>query len=104
MTCQLFQGTCMDYSQSPNSTAPNQHDYDELATIYQHLDSYNSYSTNMALTLPSANRAMAGDIPMGVRIRRGVFDETWAAPDGKGGVWIHHVLLAPGSEHLDAPF
>lgn len=98
------QGTCMDYSQSPNSTSPNQHDYDELATIYQHLDSYNTYSTNQALTLPGANKGMAGDVPMGVRIRRGVFDEVWAAPDGKGGVWIHHVLLAPGSEHLDAPF
>jgi hypothetical protein len=33
------QNTCMDYSQSPTSTAPNQHDYDMLASIYSHLDS-----------------------------------------------------------------
>lgn len=33
------QGTCMDYSTSPNSTHPNQHDYDMLASIYAHLDS-----------------------------------------------------------------
>ena len=96
------QGTCMDYSQSPSSTAPNQHDYDELATIYSHLDSYKSASAISALTLSSADKAMAGNVPMGVRIRRGVFDEVWAAPDGKGGVWIHHVLLAPGFEHADA--
>ncbi|HLC99409.1 MAG TPA: hypothetical protein VJC11_00420 [Patescibacteria group bacterium] len=32
-------GTCMDYSNSPSSTHPNQHDYDELAAIYNaHLD------------------------------------------------------------------
>lgn len=37
-------GTCMDYYQNtsssdPKSTSPNQHDYDELGIIYQHLDS-----------------------------------------------------------------
>ncbi len=37
--------TCMDYyhntsASDTKSTHPNQHDYDELATIYQHLDSF----------------------------------------------------------------
>jgi hypothetical protein len=32
-------GTCMDYSQSDGSQHPNQHDYDQLETIYAHLDS-----------------------------------------------------------------
>ena len=42
-------GTCMDYTNDPTGTAgtngtlantsPNQHDYDELVTIYTHLDS-----------------------------------------------------------------
>ncbi|MEX0631102.1 MAG: hypothetical protein WEE67_09160 [Chloroflexota bacterium] len=32
-------GTCMDYTDSPNSNQhPNQHDYDQLAQIYAHLD------------------------------------------------------------------
>ena len=32
-------GSCMDYSADPsNNTAPNQHDYDELVTIYSHSD------------------------------------------------------------------
>src|SRR5262245_21668839 len=33
-------GTCMDYTNDPNTNQhPNQHDYEELAIIYQHLDS-----------------------------------------------------------------
>jgi hypothetical protein len=32
-------GSCMDYSADPsNNTTPNQHDYDELVTIYSHSD------------------------------------------------------------------
>jgi len=37
--------TCMDY-QDPPYPYPNQHDYDELALIYGHLDSYDSYVTS----------------------------------------------------------
>ena len=107
------QNTCMDYSQSPTSTGPNQHDYDMLASIYGHTDSYNSYSTSAAITagasatvasdarLSAAQRDMLGNAPLGVRIRKGYFDETWAAPDGRGGTWVHHVLLAPGFEHTE---
>lgn len=33
-------GTCMDYTNDPSTNQhPNQHDYDELRTIYSHLDS-----------------------------------------------------------------
>ena len=42
------QNTCMDYSSSPTSTSPNQHDYDELATIYAHLDSFNTAKASVA--------------------------------------------------------
>ena len=94
------QNTCMDYSSSPTSTAPNKHDYDELGIIYGHTDSYNSYSTSAAVFSPSQN-SMAGEVPLGVLVRRGHFSETWAAPDSKGGMWITHLTLAPGSEHLD---
>ena len=34
--------TCMDY-QDPPYEYPNQHDYDQLETIYSHTNSYNSY-------------------------------------------------------------
>ena len=96
------QNTCMDYSQSSTSTRPNQHDYDMLASKYAHLDSINTYSTSMAATpLTAAQHSMAGEVPMGTRIHKGVFHETWAAPDGRGGTWIHHVTLATGFEHTE---
>lgn len=96
------QNTCMDYSQSPTSTAPNAHDYDQLVAQYGHADSYNSYSASAASTPTSRGQSvMAGNLPMGQRIRKGFFDETWVAPDGRGGVWVHHVLLAPGFEHTE---
>ncbi len=88
------QNTCMDYSSSPTSTSPNQHDYDELAIIYQHLDSYNSYSTTSAVTA-AEEHSMAGEVPLGHLVHQGAFEETWVAPDGKGGLWINHVTLAP---------
>ncbi|GAB2519187.1 zinc metalloprotease [Lysobacter humi (ex Lee et al. 2017)] len=93
------QNTCMDYSQSATSTAPNPHDYDQLVAQYGHLDSYNSYSTASAMT--TSQGAMAGPVPMGQRVRKGVFEETWVAPDGRGGIWVHHVTLAPGFENTD---
>ncbi len=99
------QSTCMDYSQSPNSTAPNQHDYQQLAAQYGHLDSYNSYSTTIGdgggNGKPGKGKPMVGQNPMGMRVKKGVFDEMWVAPDGQGGIWVHHVTLAPGHEHTD---
>ena len=94
------QGTCMDYSNSPSSTAPNAHDYDELVTIYSHTDSYNSYSTSAAATFTKAGSAMTGDVPLGNLVHKDHFYEVYVAPDGKGGLWINRVTLAPGSEHI----
>jgi hypothetical protein len=37
-------GTCMDYYKFPN-LAPNQHDYEQLAAIYSHLDSSTTIKT-----------------------------------------------------------
>lgn len=95
------QNTCMDYSTSSTSTAPNSHDYNQLSSIYSHLDSYKSASASAGASLSASQRAMSGPVPMGVRVSFGVFEEIWAAPDGKGGVYIHHVLLAPGFEHTE---
>ena len=46
------QNTCMDYSQSPTSTAPNSHDYAQLETIYSHLDSTTTVGTTSAAQSP----------------------------------------------------
>jgi hypothetical protein len=39
--------TCMDYTSDPSTNQhPNQHDYDELVTIYTHLDALNTVSAS----------------------------------------------------------
>ena len=51
-------GTCMDYTNDPSTNQhPNQHDYDELVTIYSHLDS----STTVGMTAPARHGAVAGN-------------------------------------------
>jgi hypothetical protein len=62
-------GTCMDYTNDPTGTAgtngtldnehPNQHDYDELVTIYTHVDS----TTTVGQALPNGNGQGAGQMP-----------------------------------------
>jgi hypothetical protein len=45
-------GTCMDYTNDPSTNQhPNQHDYDELATIYAHVDS----TTTVGAEVPHGN-------------------------------------------------
>lgn len=49
-------GTCMDYTSDPFSNQhPNQHDYDQLETIYAHLDGTTTVSqTSLAGKMPPA--------------------------------------------------
>ena len=52
--------TCMDYTNDPSTNqTPNQHDYDQLATIYSHTDG----STTVAQTLPPAMNQIDFDGP-----------------------------------------
>lgn len=45
-------GTCMDYTNSPSSNQhPNQHDYDQLALIYAHLDT----TTTLAVSVKGSS-------------------------------------------------
>lgn len=57
-------GTCMDYTSDPTPNQhPNQHDYDELAIIYAHLDSFTTVQSGtqkLPLGLSIAN-GMASD-------------------------------------------
>lgn len=74
-------GTCMDYTSNPagppSNLHPNQHDYDELATIYAHLDS----TSTVAASLPasSANAASAAS---------GFGREVARSRDGKTSVFV----------------
>ncbi len=47
------QQTCMDYSDDPDSIAPNAHDYGQLATIYAHLDKTTTVGTTSATSARS---------------------------------------------------
>ena len=60
--------TCMDYSSSTTSQHPNQHDYDELVTIYTHLDSSSTVGA-------AANGSAADDpgLPAGAGPGRSVY-------------------------------
>lgn len=58
--------TCMDYSQSLSSQHPNQHDFDELAIIYGHLDS----ATTVASKLASSPSSQADQENWGRRVHR----------------------------------
>lgn len=51
-------GTCMDYTNNPSTNQhPNRHDYDELVTIYSHLDS----TTTVGAATPGASGAVLDD-------------------------------------------
>jgi hypothetical protein len=104
------QKTCMDYSSDPQSQWPNAHDYDMIASIYSHLDSYDSHGGgggggggNGCNAPPGkgCNKAgvglgVGGQPPMGVRVHKNDRHEIWAASRPDGGLWIHHVYLVPG--------
>jgi hypothetical protein len=52
-------GTCMDYTSNPSTNQfPNQHDYDELAFIYNHLDTFTTVKTS---TVNNLNNSNSGD-------------------------------------------
>ncbi|MBI3231893.1 MAG: hypothetical protein HYZ51_02315 [Candidatus Doudnabacteria bacterium] len=67
-------GTCMDYTNDPDGTTngqlsnqhPNQHDYDQLTTIYAHLDAitsvFNKTFSAPALDVDPSNRSEWGKV------------------------------------------
>jgi hypothetical protein len=52
-------GTCMDYTSNPDgppsNLSPNQHDYDQLVTIYSHLDSFTTVGASSSTRTPALN-------------------------------------------------
>jgi hypothetical protein len=49
-------GTCMDYTNDPSTNQhPNKHDYDELVTIYRHLDSTTTVATATSVGGPGSH-------------------------------------------------
>ena len=87
-------GTCMDYTGSPDDNQhPNQHDYDQLALIYEHLDATSTLASTTAATAPAP---VSADAAWGRLVRetnggRGA----WFLRDlGAGNVILTHVFWA----------
>lgn len=87
-------GTCMDYTRYPDAFPdnehPNQHDYDQLASIYSHLDS----TTTVASSTSSASGAgsQSADAAWGRFIRQTNHGHgAWFVRDLGAGVvvWTH---------------
>ena len=90
------QGTCMDYtndpdggtggasSTDPSNEHPNKHDYDELVTIYTHLDSTTTVSAS-APTGPGGGSGNSGSSAGGNVDEHGV--PSWASP-ANGDVYV----------------
>jgi hypothetical protein len=103
--------TCMDY-QDPPFGYPNAHDYEQLASMYAHIDSYDSYATASApdsgdsadgCNAPpgkGCNKSGANgsnrDIGWGMSLGRRGQSETFMRVDPDGTRHITHVLWVLG--------
>ena len=111
-------GSCMDYTNDPDGGGaygpsnehPNQHDYDQLQTIYSHNDTTNTSSTQMtnfglrvpgqAPVAPPGLNNEAGDSP--AAWGKAIHTDGQGRPDvfvqdqGGGARKITHVLWVPG--------
>ncbi|MDC7708472.1 hypothetical protein [Vogesella indigofera] len=86
--------TCMDYTNSPDSNqAPNAHDYEQLATIYEHTD---ATTTLAAMPAAMANLELATPGQWGrlLRSQRGGMVETYVQDFGHGWRVYTHVIWA----------
>lgn len=100
--------SCMDY-QNPPFELPNQHDFDQLETIYDHTDTYSSYDDGgstgggdgcNAPPGKGCNKGESpghnGDIGWGISLGRHGQSETFMRIDPDGTRHIVHVTWAMG--------
>lgn len=85
-------GTCMDYTSDPNGPPsnehPNRHDYDELAIIYAHLDSFTTVGRGTAANLNGS------DWGHQLRGTRGSRNSLFLKSDGRGNAVLTFVVWA----------
>jgi hypothetical protein len=84
--------TCMDYSNALDNPSPNQHDYDQLETIYAHLDS--------TVGSPSAVGAAGSTHASPVAVERSdrIASSTIVESFGDGSERVTHILWAVGGK------
>jgi hypothetical protein len=103
-------GTCMDYTNNPygppSNEHPNQHDYDELDIIYQHLDSMTTVGQTVNKMPPVANdNGLSGQAQLGtaqwgklIRSTNGGRTELYELDLGGGHKVFTFVIWAEGEE------
>ncbi|MGA8987630.1 hypothetical protein [Aeromicrobium sp.] len=87
--------TCMDYTNDPASNQhPNTHDYEQLVTIYSHLDA----TTTIGASVVSPSRAEVGNDPSSwgrlVSGSRSAGQSTYVRDFGRGNLVVTHVTWA----------
>jgi hypothetical protein len=104
------QATCMDLSYNVASQWPSTISLNVLTTMYNHLDSYNSFygatttTPGSTTTIPDCkggpkNNCPSNNFPIEDDYRRGRLvgqsrnEEVWVSPREDGGMWVHHVQL-----------
>lgn len=93
----LNKGSCMDYTDDPTGALkgqlsnehPNQHDYDQLATIYTHLDSVTTLSQSL---LSQASGRNNGDLENSAEWGKGL------RQDGRGRTSLYERDLGNGKK------
>jgi hypothetical protein len=84
--------TCMDYSNNLDNPSPNQHDYDQLASIYSHLDSTTTLGTAAKVGAAGSDRAS----PVAVERRDSVAASTIVERFADGSRRVTRILWAAG--------
>jgi hypothetical protein len=94
-------GSCMDYTSDPDGPPsnehPNAHDYDQLETIYEHLDSTTTVGQATNDMPPAANQiALEGPAQWGrlVRSTNGGRTQLFELDFGRGNKVFTHVIWA----------
>ncbi|WP_296676541.1 hypothetical protein [Novosphingobium sp.] len=107
-------GTCMDYTSSPSgggaygpaNTSPDQHDFDQLALIYGHLDTYDSAAAFAATNF--GIRDLRKPAPAAVDpVDPGDSPAEWGAvvhEDGKGRPDVYMAVLPGGGRKITHVF
>jgi hypothetical protein len=90
-------GTCMDYTNDPSTNQhPNKHDYDELITIYSHLDS----TTTVGAIAPASQAQSENAAPIAVDRSDRLSDSTIVETFADGSRRVTHIIWAlPGTRN-----
>jgi len=96
-------GTCMDYTKDPSTNQhPNAHDYEELVTIYSHLDSTTTANQTATRSMPPAMTEidLSGPAQWGrlIHSSHGGWTELYELDFGGGHKVLTHVIWGTSEE------